>query len=86
VVQEVADTNRKEQPLAARDVYLSALVVIVLVALAAGAADWLLWLAQEPTISEFLRQHLHWYWGVVLVAGLFFVLLGLHLYFPFPDN
>jgi hypothetical protein len=69
-------------------IWWSALIVVVLLALAVGACDFGLYLHGMPTISAWLRLHPGWFWWPVIVLDVGLLLLAVHLFAKpryFPD-
>ena len=62
--------------------FVAASVALATVLLLTLVDDLLLKLTGNQTISDWLRQHLVWYWRGAAVVTFFVVLLGVHLYFP----
>lgn len=61
-------------------VFFLALGLIVVAWAGAGLADFGLWLAGDPTISRWLRQHPRWFVVPAVLTVVFLFLLAVHLF------
>lgn len=69
----------------ARCIWETALLAIAFVLVSGGVADFGLWLRDETTVSQLLRERPAWFWWPAGLMVLFLVLLALHLFFPGPQ-
>lgn len=65
----------------AEDVVLFSYWMIVCVLLFVGVYDCYFYFADHQTVSEFLRQHPHWFWSGVVFIQVFLIGLATHLFY-----